>query len=66
MSIPKSKPRNAFPGDTVQILTSAAVDTQGRAWKRGETFTPFCGGYDNTRNCEYLETTGGTRFESER
>lgn len=64
MSIPTTKPRNAFPGDAVRVLTTPAVDTQGREWNKGEALTPLCGGYDNTRGCQYLETTGGTRFEA--
>jgi hypothetical protein len=53
--IPTTKPRNAFPGDTTRILTQPAIDNLGRAWKRGETFTPLCGGYDNARRCRYVE-----------
>jgi hypothetical protein len=66
MSIPTTKPRNAFPGDTARIVTRPATDTTGREWKVGETMIPLAGGYDNERGCQYMETTGGARFEAER
>lgn len=62
MSIPKTKARNAFPGDTSRVLLEAATDSQGREWSKGETYTPMSGGYDNALGCRYVETTGGTRF----
>jgi hypothetical protein len=61
--IPKTKARNAFPGDVVLVLTQSATDTQGREWKKGETLTPLSSGYDNTHGCQYMQTTTGARFE---
>lgn len=64
MSIPTTKSRNAFRGDTVRIVTAPATDTHGRYWAKGRELTPLAGGFDNFLGCQYLTTTAGTRFES--
>lgn len=62
MSIPTTKARNLVPGDTVRIITRAAVDTQGRTWKRGEAIIIMCAGFDNEAGRTYMQTSGGARF----
>lgn len=65
MSIPKTKARKAFPGDSAVVLLEHATDTLGRQWNKGEVFQPLCSGYDNVRGCNYVEFgSHGARFES--
>lgn len=63
MSIPRTRARNAYPGDRAQILLSPATDTAGRAWSPGEAITPLAGGADNVTGGYYLACVE-TRFET--
>ncbi len=65
--IPRTKARKAYPGDTSVTLLESATDSLGRAWKKGEVFTPLCSGYDNVRGCDYVEFGNPpARFEGQR
>ena len=58
MSIPKTKSRNDFPGDTAVVFTSAATDESGTNWPRGTVMQPLAGGYDNRISAKYQQFNG--------
>jgi hypothetical protein len=63
--IPKTTPRNSFPGDAARLLLEDAADTAGRLWRKGEAISILSSGQDNAKGCRYMQTVNGARFESE-
>jgi hypothetical protein len=57
--IPKTKQRNAFPGDTGVIFISAATDASGKQYPKGTEMVPLAGGYSNPDGCKYQEFSAG-------
>lgn len=62
MNMPKTKQRNAYPGDQAVIFTAPATDASGKQWPRGTELVPLSGGFDNAAGCKYQQFTNGARF----
>jgi len=65
MAIPRTRARQAYPGDRARILRDEAVDTVGRIWSPGDIVTPLSGGMDNLIGHHYLLCVEA-RFEAPR
>jgi hypothetical protein len=45
-----SQSASDIPGDTLRVLTRAAIDTKGKRWPAGTLYRPISLGYDNESN----------------